>query len=307
LIAVLIVDLLIIDVKFINPKPDTSLKAQFQPDATTKFLKSDPGTFRIYPVGQSFQDNIWMYHDISSVGGYSPAKLRIYQEMLDSLGLYPPRLPLNMNMLSMLNVKYVVSPGQIPDAAMSIVYADQQKQMVTYLNPNAMPRAFFVDTVLFKKTKSEVFRYLRSLDWNPAVTAVLEKLPSQPVVRSESTSVVITKYWSQEIIIETFCTNQSLLVLGDAYYPAGWKALIDGKETEILKANYVVRSVVVPPGKHTVVFSFSPTSTYNLGYMLSQVGYLIAALFIFAGTIRSPWWKKKIGRGKTAGQTDGQG
>ena len=309
LIAILMVDLIMIDTKFINPKPDTSLKEYFQPDATTKFLKSDPSTFRIYPVGQSFQgfqgfqDNVWMYHNISSVGGYSPAKLRIYQEVLDSLGLYPPRLPLNMNLLSMLNVKYIVSPGQLPDVTMSILYADQQKQIVTYLNPNVLPRAYFVDTFQVAQSKSDVFKILRSPDWNPATTAVMEELPSQPVMRSESTSVDITKNWSQEIILETYCTDQSLLVLSDAYYPAGWKAFVDGKETKIYQTNYVVRSVVVPQGKHTVVFSFSPTSTYTTGYMVSQIGYLIAGLFIVIGVVRSPWWKKKFNKNVTTDQS----
>jgi uncharacterized membrane protein YfhO len=131
----------------------------------------------------------------------------------------------------------------------------------------------------------------------------MEELPSQPVMRSESTSVDIIKNWSQEIIVETYCTDQSLLVLSDAYYPAGWKAFVDGKETKIYQTNYVVRSVVVPQGKHTVVFSFSPTSTYTTGYMVSQIGYLIAGLFIVIGVVRSPWWKKKFNKNVTTDQS----
>jgi hypothetical protein len=306
LIVILMVDLIIIDSKFINPKPNTTMIEQFQPDATKSYLMSDKSTYRIYPLGRDFQDNIWMYHNIESVGGYSPAKLRIYQEMLDSLGLYPPRLPLNMNLLSLLNVKYIISPGQIPDVSMSIVNADQQNQIVTYLNPNALPRAFFVDTVQIEKSKSAIFNVLRSQDWNPAKTAVLGELPAQLVMKSDSTSVQIVKNWSQEIIIKTFCTKQSLLVLSDAYYPAGWKAYIDEMETEIYQTNYVVRSVVVPPGNHTVKYSFSPTSTYAMGYMVSQFGYLVAVFFIVTGILRSPWWKDKFNKKTAVEQTTAQ-
>ena len=294
LVVITAIDLIIIDVKFINPKPNTIVNEYFRPDATTKFLLSDTTIYRIYPVGGSFQDNTWMYHNINSVGGYSPAKLRIYQEMIDSIGLYPPRLPLNIKMLNMLNVKYIISPGQLPDFDMPVVNTDQSKQIVTYQNPNVLPRAYFVDTAIVVSSKSETFTVLNSRNWDPVKIAVLNKVPSQQIMRSDSNDVKILKYWSQEIILKSYCNNQSLLILSDTYYPAGWSAEIDGKETEIYQTNYVVRSVVVPAGEHTIKFSYSPTKVYNLSYILSNAGYIFAMVFIAAGFIRMKNQKKDV-------------
>jgi len=297
LIVIFVIDLVILDTKFIEPKPNTAKTEFFEPDQTVKFLKSDTTNYRIFPVSQGagFQDNTWMYHLISSVGGYSPAKLKIYQEMIDSLGLYPPRLPLNMNMISMLGAKYLIVPGRLPETNLSIVNVDQTKQMLTYLNPQALPRAFFVDSIIVAKSKTEIFNILGSSSWNPKSVAVLEKTPTSSPLKSDSTFVRFKKDWSEEIVLETYCSSPSLLVLSDAYYPAGWGALVDGKETEIYKTNYVVRSVVVPAGKHTVEFRFTPTSTYYLGYNLSHGAYLLTFVIIAIGFVRMPWMRRKLG------------
>jgi hypothetical protein len=301
LIVVLLVDLLILDTKLIEPKPDTAKTDFFQPDQTTKFLKSDRSNYRIFPVSQGagFQDNTWMYHAISSIGGYSPAKLKIYQEMIDSLGLYPPRLPLNINMASMLGAKYVVVPGQLPDTDMPIVNVDQSKQMITYLNPGVLPRAFFVDSIFVANTKMEIFNILSAPSWNPKSMAVLEKKPANLPVKSDSTFVRFTRDWSEEIVLETYCSTPALLVLSDAYYPAGWSAYVDGNETEIYKTNYVVRSVVVPAGKHTVEYRFKPTSVYYLGYDISHGAYAVSFIVIVFGLIRMPWMRRKLGLKQT--------
>jgi hypothetical protein len=286
-----------LDTKFIEPKPKNSLDDRFQPDATVNFLKADTSLYRIFPVGQDlFQDDAYMYHEISSIGGYSPAKLKIYQDIIE--GSLPigsdPQFPLNMNIINMLNGKYLIAQMRLPEDKFSLVNVDQSKQLLTYLNPNFLPRAWFIDAAIISQSKKETFAVLNSPAWNPKVMAILEKQPATQFGKSDSVNVVVTQYQSSYIAINTFCSNTSLLVLGESYYPAGWKAFIDSAETEIYKTNYIIRSIIIPSGNHTVEFRFDPPS-YKTGMIITNSAWGITLILIFIGLIRIPWVRQKLG------------
>jgi len=248
-------DLLIIDFRFIDPKPKTAMDEKFLQDATVNFLKTDNSQFRIFPLGQDlFQDNTFMYHAVSSIGGYSPAKLQIYQEMIESC-LYhgaDPQFPINMNVVNMLNAKYLVAQGRLPEGKGSVVNVDQARGMVTYLNPGFFPRGWFVDTALVLSSKTEIFREMNSSSWNPRSVAILEKRPLVAFSKPDSASASVVIIESRSLKLSVFTSKAALLVLSEVYYPAGWKAYVDGAETEIYKTDYILRSVVVPQGEHNV-------------------------------------------------------
>ncbi|MEK9137903.1 MAG: YfhO family protein, partial [Bacteroidota bacterium] len=86
----------------------------------------------------------------------------------------------------------------------------------------------------------------------------------------------------------------------EIYYPAGWRAYIDGNEAEIFKTNYVLRSVVVPAGPHEVTFTFDPPM-YNAGWNLSHAAWAVAALCILIGLWKLPALRARFG-GKKAEQ-----
>jgi hypothetical protein len=286
LVALLAIDLLIIDSDFIHPKPRNALNQELQADETVKFLRSDTTLYRIFPIGQLFQDDSYMYHLIQSLGGYSPAKIRIYQEMLDSCMYngWDKSFPLNMNTTNMLNAKYILSHGRLPEDKFKIVHVDQTKRLVTSLNPAFLPRAFFVNQALVAGNRTEVFDSLNSPSFNPRLQAILEKEPF-PIPQQPDTSFAeTTSYLAHDIVLETFSDKTALLVLSEIYYPPGWTAYVDGKETEIYKTNYVLRSVVVPAGRHTVEFKYY-SATYKLGLTVSFVGWGIAAVLIVIGTV----------------------
>jgi uncharacterized membrane protein YfhO len=123
--------------------------------------------------------------------------------------------------------------------------------------------------------------------------AVVEKAPSVACTRPDSTQAAITEYKSRSITIKAYASSTALLVLSEVYYPAGWKATIDGTETEILRTNSVLRSVVVPPGDHTVVFSFNPP-VYAAGYTISNVAWGIALLCVLIGLWQVPAVRERI-------------
>lgn len=299
ILGILLIDLWIVDVKFINPRPIQGLESNFQPDQTISFLKAQPGLFRVAPLpigGPLFMDNAFAYHGIQSFGGYSPAKLKIYQTMLDSCADKgsDPNFPLNMNIINMLSVKYIIVPGQIQYDDLQLVHADQGTRQLTYLNPHALPRGFFVKHVDVAQNQTEVFRELNSTQFNAATMAVVEKTLPVQITAPDSSSAEIAEYKSRSITIKAYTSSPALLVVSEVYYPAGWKAYVDGNETEIFKTNYVLRSVVVPAGSHEITFRFDPPM-YALGWNLTRAGWAVALLCILLGLWRTPAIRARLG------------
>ncbi|MGA9116850.1 MAG: YfhO family protein [Bacteroidota bacterium] len=291
-VGILLVDLLLVDVRFVHPRPGGTDREVFRPTPTIAFLKAQPGLFRIFPAGELFMDKTYAYHTLQSIGGYSPAKLKIYQTMLDSC-LYrgaDPAWGLNMNILNMLNTKYVIVQGSLPPDRFRPVHADQTARVFTYENPGALPRAWFVREAVEAAGDTEVFGRLNAPDFDPAATAVLQATPPFPVGAPESSRVEVTSYGAHRIGLKAFTDSPALLVLSEVYYPAGWRARVDGEETPILRTNSVLRSVAVPAGEHEVVFSFEP-ETYAAGWTISHAGWALTALLVLAGL----WRRKTVG------------
>ena len=300
ILGTLLIDLFILDTKFINPRPSSAVEEHFQPDATIRYLKEQPGLFRVFPLGPDlFMDNSYAYNGLQSIGGYSPAKLKIYQTMIDSC-LYrgpDPRFPLNMSIVDMLNARYLIAQGRLPEDRFELVNTDQTKKLLTYRNPHSLPRAFFVSNVVVAQNQSQVFTTLNLASFDPAVTAVLEKSLPHEFTRPDSSFANVVEYKSRAISIKAYTSSPSLLVLSEVYYPGGWKAHIDGQETEIFKTNYVLRSVFVPAGQHDIVFTFEPRF-YEAGWLLSNGAWFVSVLCILLGLWRVPAVRARFAPGR---------
>jgi hypothetical protein len=278
-----VIDIFLIDTKFINPQPMSDAENRNLPDATVSFLKKDTSQYRIFPLAQLFGDNSWMYHRIESIGGYSPAKLAIYQEMIDSTFYrgWDQNFPLNMNVVNMLNVKYLVAPGRLPEEYFRLVSGDQVKRVLTYQNPGMLPRVFFVDTAIVKTGKSDLFRTINSASFNPAHQAILEREPQGHPGRSDSTAITPVAVHSQEMSYRVFTRTPALFVFSEIYFP-DWKAYIDGIEVPVYKTNYILRSVVVPGGEHTILMKYE-SKVYSEGYAVSLSAWGITLASILGG------------------------
>ncbi len=296
LIGLLVIDLFIIDSKFIDPKPQEELEQTLRADATVQFLKQQPGLFRVFPLGDLYGETTYAYHGLQSVGGYSPAKLKIYQTVVDSCFFRgpDPAFPLNMNIVNMLNAKYVLAQGQLPPEKFRHAFTDQATGVMTYENPGALPRAWFVQNVVVASSDNEVFALLNSRDFTPATTAILQQpLAQQMTVPDSAARVSITQYKSREIRLQAATSGPALLVVSEVYYPAGWKAFVDGKETEIYRTNSILRSIVIPAGTHEVVFRFDPLM-YEVGWDVTHAGWGVAAVCILIGLWRSPGVRARL-------------
>lgn len=241
--------------------------AQLSPTAADQQIMSDPNKpFRVYdatdPNGPYNSSRAANFHN--SVGGYHPAKLALYQDIIEnqlSKG--------NMQVFDMLNTRYF------------IVENPQNRQAVPQVNPNAFGPAWIVKGIKYVRNADEEMQALDSTHLRD--TAVIEeKFKSLVKFNPEldSTATIRVKDYLNDVVRYDFNsrTNQ-FVVFSEVYYDKGWHATIDGNKAEIVKTDYVLRGMSVPAGKHVIEFKFEPQS-YELGNTLSVVTSLIAYAFL---------------------------
>jgi hypothetical protein len=278
-----IVAIFIFDVWFLNYKFISTVPWKDDPHIATspaiEYIRKDKGLFRVAPLDNT-PGNKWSHFRIESIGGYEPVSERIYRE-------YSDHIDLGTATVDLLNVKYLVlsreqmggeatpSLGTMVLGKYILVYNEDPNSLV-FLNTRFIPRAFPVHSVIVEKDKDMIFNILNHPQFRPTDAVVLEETPSQslpssPLPSSES-RVSITRYSNDEITIKADMAQPGFLVLSEKYYP-GWKAYIDGEETKIYKANYVMRAVYLPKGTHKVRFVFDPWP-YKVGLWISSATFL---------------------------------
>ncbi len=281
IVFLLMFDLLRIDLRAASYTEASQTDEAFKTPAYISAIKNqnDKENYRIVNFKKeglgtvSQNSNFNVYFLVQDFSGYSGVKPRTYQDYIDVVGAF------NLTMFRMLNVKYIVvdKPANIPGAVQ--VYNDNTT--VVYNNTNALPRAFLVDS-LAKKSSIEILNAVKNNQFDPKKVAYLEDQIMQIDKPDSSAAAMIETYKDEYIKINVNASGKNFLFLGDTYYPKGWKAFIDGNETEIYKANHGFRGVVVPKGKHVVEFKFDPKSFEFGKYISLGLNITITALFIFA-------------------------
>lgn len=317
LVLLAVIDLWFVDFKIIKPQPPASEAAYFAPTPAVNFIKQDKSLYRIFPVLDTKGGNWYMYHFLQNINGYSAAKLRIYQEFLEETGfntqdqyrlnpfiskywryavrenkptwvpvpvqqIDPKRLAFHNAMLDMLNVKYLIeSYLPLNDPKYTRV---QNQQPWVYENTGVLPRAFFVDSVKVLSGRRSIFDYMKNGTFNPAHTAIIEEEPPFAISAADSDSVQVTAYDIHLINLQAKVKKPALMVLSEIYYPAGWKAFVDGKETKIYKTNYILRSIFLQPGSHKIEFRFAPKS-FMRGVWTSVIVLILLLGMLIAGLV----------------------
>lgn len=247
-------------------------------DYSKWILNKEPDTYQYrvaeFSRGSLETSNNLAYYRFHAFNGYQGAKLRIYQDAVDVAGGENPFL------LGLANVKYIISDSPIKD---TISYAEVYKgKSIVYQNKFAMPRAFFTNEYKVE-TGMNILQNIREAKFNPYQTAYLENDINKKIDKPDSTVYArISRFDIHHIEYDVNASGNNLLVLDEIYYPGGWKAYVDGQETEFYKTNYILRSIVVPAGKHKVEFVFHP-DTYYIGKSMSIGANLILIFILFAG------------------------
>jgi hypothetical protein len=281
LLIFVLIDSLTIDVKYLNyenyeEKQDNELA--FVKTKSDNEILADKSHFRVFNVaGDAFSDNITSYY-YNSVGGYHPAKIAIYQELIENK---LSRQQTNTYVFNMLNTKYFIQK-------------DRNGQTGAYQkNDSALSNCWLVKSIQFVKDANAEMNALGN--FNPADTAVVQdtfrsSIPFEPVFDSAATLSLVKN--DNDVVTYSFnaATNQ-FAVFSEVYYKSGWKAYIDGKEAPIVKVNYVLRGLAVPAGKHDIKFEFKPQGYYT-GKKVTSI-FSIVLLIVFAIGIFMEWRGRK--------------
>ena len=284
LIAILVMtDLLLIDSRFLqNVVPQHNIEKEYKKTDADKFLLQDEENFRIYPLAREFGQNRWAYYH-QTIGGYHGAKLKRYQEIIENClnAEFFERIPINWNIVNMLNVKYVIFTQKLPLDNLEYVYHDRNQKQTVYLNNTYLPRAWFVNKTEMITDSKDIWKKLNDPEFSPAETAIIEKEIPITYTPLES-SVTPEGFGLHDIKFNVVTDTTSFLTISEIFYPAGWKAFIDGKETEIFTTNYILRGIVVPKGEHTVEMKFE-SEIYSMSLKLSLIGLILSVLIFLIG------------------------
>lgn len=236
-------------------------------------IKKDTGYYRVFDQTDAangpFMSSRASYHH-NSVGGYHPAKLALYDDLIKH-----QLVKGNMQVFNMLNTKYFI--GTNP----------QTGQPMVEQNPGALGPAWLVRSLRFVNTADEEMLALDN--FTASDTAIINKkeqskIPFQPVFDSAA-SIKLVENINDKIVYQFNAKGNQFAVFSEVYYPRGWKAFIDGKETEIVKVNYLLRGLAIPAGTHTIEFRFKPAA-YALGDTISLIVGIISILLVVFGIYR---------------------
>jgi hypothetical protein len=238
-----------------------------------------PGHFRVFPLrtpyGQNPTSNAIPSYHYQQVGGYHAAKLQRYQNYIDHILRLGSQGGPNENALDLMNTRYVVAQQKLPGT--SVAYEDQQNNTLVLENPDAVPRGFLVgETAVVEEPKKQWAR-LRESSFDPRETALLSApldAPVTPIDSGSTAEVTLESYEPPEIRWTVETDAPRLFVASEVYYPAGWKAYLDGEKVPIRPVDYLLRGVPVPAGEHTLVMRFEPRS-HRYGLWVSAAATIV--------------------------------
>jgi hypothetical protein len=287
---VVAIDLVPVAADYLNEKnyvDASEYESIFEPRPADKQIIQDAKAkndvyYRVLDLSRNTYNDAVQAYFHKCIGGYHPAKMEIYQDLIDrqmSNGF-------NGQVLNMLNTKYIIAgrKGAQPQAMP---------------NPDACGNAWFVDEVKWANTADEEMNGLNapqigdtasaSNAFNPRKTAVMRatfknELGNYTFGKDSAAAVKLDKYGLDDISFKSNNAKDGLAVFSDIYYEKGWKAFVDGKETPIMKADYVLRAIKIPAGSHNIEFHFRPQSFYNgqkiaLVSSILLIGLCIGAIY----------------------------
>jgi hypothetical protein len=279
--ALVTIDLVKIDSRYLNEEnyidPD-QFEAQFAPRPVDQQIKQDPDPYyRVLDLSVDPFNNAMQAAHHKCIGGYSPAKMEVYQDLID----VHMRSGFNRQVLNMLNTKYIISP-QGP-----------QGQPVAIPNAEACGNGWFVDNIRWEETADAEMLAMQAgnigeqpdttmQEFNPKQTAVLRNtykndFNGYSLGKDSAAYVKLAEYGLNDISYTSNNSKDGFAVFSDIYYPYGWKAYIDGKETPIYRSNYLLRALKIPAGEHKIEFKFRPEKYYT-GDKVAMVSSLLLIL-----------------------------
>ena len=273
LACLVLFDLWGVDRRYLNESNFiTEKRLKLRPSQTDQILDQYAAQFkdedyRVFDLSVNTFNDSYPSAFHHQIGGYSAAKLRRYQDLID---FYLSR-HINTDVLNMLNARYVVMQGQ-------------NGQPMIQRNPEALGNAWFVNAYqLVEDPNAEI---LALNDFNPADTAIIDKRFAEMVqgknLERDSNSVIVMDhqkpYNPDYVVYKTKSNKDQLAVFSEVYYAPDWRAYIDGKPADYFRVNYILRAMVVPAGEHKIEFK----NEAPLFHRLDKISLIVSILFILA-------------------------
>lgn len=299
LLVLCLVDMWQVDKRYLNDEmfvPKSERDMPQQPTATDIEINKDKSLdYRVLNfASNTFNENETSYFH-KSIGGYHPAKLRRYQEMVDAYIVPEMQKAMqaiaakggNMQqvdgvklfpVLNMLNTKYFIFPLQ-------------GGATIPLKNIYAQGNGWFVDKIDYVADANAEYAEVGKIDVRHEAVAdkQFEAVLGQAKQNDSTATVKLDKYEPNNLQYTVNSKNGGIVVFSEIYYP-GWKATVDGQSVELGRVNYILRAVNVKPGKHIVVLDFHPTSistTETIAYIS-----IVILLLAIAGAGYMEWKKK---------------
>lgn len=293
--VLILADLWTIDKRYLNEKnyvkerPDE----RYKPSVADNAIFQDKDiSYRVLNLNNPFQEtNTSYFHH--SIGGYHAAKLRRYQELIEHR--LQPELQIiisalqkaqsaedlmgafaQCSSLNMLNTRYIIyNPEQPP-----------------LRNPFAFGNAWFANQIEMVPNADAEIEALNSI--NPYTTAVIDQRFADQVkgftpVADSTATIHLDSYRPNKLVYTSTCTSDQLVLFSEVYYYPGWHAYIDGKPADHFRANWILRGMKVPAGKHEIVFEFRPEKYVLAAHVSAYSGFLI--LLLLLGVTGYSLWK----------------
>ncbi len=298
IIILAMLDVIIVNQKIIKPDRMSGrgsqliskrfVKEYYRSDEIVNYLSQDKDKFRIYPTGQLFGDSRFAAFGLESIGGYHPAKLKVYNDFLQNTqnaGVFP--------VLRMLNAKYLIIPDaqQIGHPKLTLAKRGSLRlprgelPTAIYELNDFLPRAWFVNSIE-KVNQSDIWQRITDPTFNPKEKAYT--FESVDVSISEIGTIKSIEQSIHQTTIKTESSEAQFLVLSEIFYPIRWKAFIDNEPIKIFQVNGLIRGVLVPKGSQTIHFIYDKSS-FKLGFGIS-----IFSLFLSLGLIGFGYYRQRI-------------
>lgn len=303
LIGVLfLADMWPVNKRYINKEHFSNKRQAEQPYAPTaadQFIMSQPGeNMRVLNLaGSPFQDAATSFFH-PSLGGYHGAKMRLYQDMIetgmmaDINALYTAIQSQNYavvdsalahtNVLNMVNTKYIIlNPETQP-----------------IINQHARGNAWFVNKVRVVEDADADMATLAEIDLIHEATLdrrYENQLQKSSFPEDPTATITLAEYQPNRMVYSSQSASNQLAVFSEMHYEKGWQAYIDGEKTDHLRVNYMLRGLEVPGGNHEIVFEFHPRS-YYAGSTFSLISSILL-LLMFLGAIYFQYQKKPEDKG----------
>ena len=286
LLPLVLIAILLLDVGRVNNKfmflTDVPVRSTGAKTPTVEFLSKQSKQYRVLPLGAD--PAYFASNNIPIVFTSLPVQQVRWQEIMDSFSL-------NSAMPDMLNVRYLVLPGdtyrqeqQQFAGRYAPIFTSPDNSEVVLENSSVLPKAWLVSSAFVVGSRMQTLQILQNPAFNPGQAALVESPPPIPLaVVGQSPSVdpgnvTINRYEGERIDLTATVNVNSLLVLGEKYYQ-GWQAQVDGKDVEIYPVNNILRGVYLTPGQHEIKFLFDPLA-FKIGKYLTLTSFALFAIML---------------------------